>query len=193
MSADERGLGELNEVDAYLLALIASNSGAPVPGRLHLQKEMYLLQRAFPDLGEQLDFEPYFLGPHSFTVEDEAKELAQSGYIDVEGGRVSLAPRGAQLVPKILGFLPRERIQRIDEFKRLLNDLSNDELLAFIYFGYPSSDVEEESAQYRQLLPRRLELAKSLYRKGKISAERAAEIGGVSLEDFMDSFPKGKE
>lgn len=185
---EDQDTTEVNEVDAYLLALLASDRGAPIPGKLHLQKEMYLLQRAVPTLGEQLDFEPYFLGPHSLMVEDEADELERSGYLTYKAGiGYSLAARGAQLVPKVLQSLPKRHAERVEEFKHLLNDLTNDELLAFIYFGYPSSEVERESAEYRSLLPRREELARSLFNKKKVSAERAAEIAGVSLEDFIDS------
>jgi hypothetical protein len=181
------GLPDLNEVDAYILALAASANGARIPGKLHLQKEMYLLQRAFPDLREQLDFEPYFLGPHSFMVEDEASELIHSGYLYTDAGGFALAERGRRIAPEILESLPPGRAQKVEEFKELLNDLSNDELLAFIYFGYPNSDIERESAEYRSLSPRRLELARALFRKKKVSAERAAEIGGIPLEDFIDS------
>jgi hypothetical protein len=187
MPAGREGLGELNEVDEYILALLASSHGTPLPGKLHLQKEMFLLQRAFPDLRDQLDFEPYFLGPHSFIVDDEATELAQSEYVQMDDRGLSLAPRGRAIADKVLESLPRERLQRIAEYKDLLNDLPNDELLAFIYFGFPSTEVEHESAEYRRILPRRLDLARALFRKGKVSAERAAEIGGVSLEDFIDS------
>jgi uncharacterized protein YwgA len=175
----------LNTVDEYILALLGANNRAPLPGKLYLQKEMYLIQRAFEDLQSELDYEPYFLGPHSATVEDEADQLSRSSIIESTDAAIRLTPRGQQLAERAKKELGPERIHKIEEFKRLLNDLSNDELLAFIYFGFPGSEVEKESAEYRKLLGRRAGLAKSLLKKGKITVERASEIAGVPLEEFL--------
>jgi uncharacterized protein YwgA len=179
--------GELNLVDEYILALLQANGGSRLPGKIYLQKEMYLLQRAFPELGSELDFEPYFLGPHSSILEDEADQLARSGLIRVAEGDVSLTDRGKRAAIDAERKLPKGRLERIGEFKSLLNDLSNDELLSFIYFGYPDSEVARESAEYQRLSSTRQRTARSLYRRGKISAERAAELAGDTLEDFIDS------
>ena len=78
-------------------------------------------------------------------------------------------------------------IQKIKEFKGFLNDLTKDELLAFTYFSYPSqNELEKESIEYKDLIPKRKRLAISMYQKGKISAQKAAQIAGEHLEDFLE-------
>ena len=65
--------------------------------------------------------------------------------------------------------------------------MSKDELLAFVYFAYPTQkDLEVESIEYKNLLQKRKRLAISMYKKDKISAQKAAEIAGESFEDFFD-------
>ena len=179
------GSASLNTVDEYILALLAVNNRAPLPGKLYLQKEMYLIQRAFADLRMELDYEPYFLGPHSSTVEDEADQLSRSSLIESTDAAIRLTPRGLPLAEHAMKELGPERVHKIEEFKHLLNDLSNDELLAFIYFGFPGSDTEKESAEYKRLIGRRAGIAKSLLKKGKVTVERASEIAGLPLEDFL--------
>jgi predicted HTH domain antitoxin len=81
----------------------------------------------------------------------------------------------------------KREIQRIEEFNELLNDLSKDEILAFIYFSYPLIEIEKESIEYKDILPKRIRIALSLYKKGKISAQKAAQIAGEDLQDLIVS------
>jgi uncharacterized protein YwgA len=189
MAEASMDVGGLNRVDAYILALLRADGEAPLPGRVYLQKEMYLLQRAFPDLNADLDFEPYFLGPHSAILEDEADQLSRSELIAQVGSSISLTERGRRAAANAVLALSKEELDKIEEFKSLLNDLSNDELLAFIYFGYPDSEVERESSEYKRLSKDRKRIAVQLYERGKVSAERAAELAGTSFEDFLDGIP----
>ena len=67
--------------------------------------------------------------------------------------------------------------------KGFLNDLSEEELLGFVYFSFP--DMTKESIKLRDLEPRRQQIALRLYRRSKISMEKAAEIAGIPLDEFM--------
>ena len=79
-----------------------------------------------------------------------------------------------------------EVLQQIAEFKELLNDLTYDELLAFVYFSHPSlEEIIGESSWYEEFLPIRERLAISLYEKDKVSAQKAAQIAGEYLGDFL--------
>lgn len=177
----------LNNVDKFILLLLDAKNAEPVPGPLHLQKEMYLLQNLFPKLAAETDYEPYMLGPHSEMVDDEVEELASSGLIRTMPGQFELTRDGESIVSILKERTNKKEIEKINEFKDLLNDMSRDELLAFVYFTYPDKkDLEEESIEYENLLQKRKRLAISMYKKDKISAQKAAEIAGESFEDFFD-------
>ncbi len=187
MSIITEKLDQLNLVDKFILLLLDAKNSEPIPGPLYLQKEMYLLQNVFPELEAEINYEPYFLGPYSEIVSDEVEQLASSGLVRATAGKIKLTPEGSHIVNIIKKTSDKKVIQKIKEFKELLNDLTEDELLAFIYFTYPSPDeLEQESVEYKDLLPKRRMLAVSLYRKDKISAQKAAQLAGCGLEDFLE-------
>ena len=176
---------QLNDVDRFILLLLGAKNFESIPGPMHFQKEMYLLQNIFPKLTDETDYEPYFLGPHSEIIADKAEQLASSDLIKAELGKLELTLDGKKVF-NILKKSSKEEIKKIEEIKEFLNDLTNDELLAFIYFSYPSQgELEKESIEYKNLLPKRKKLAISMYQKGKLSAQKAAQIAGEYLEDFL--------
>ncbi len=187
MSTIKEKMECLNEVDRFILLLAGANDQKAIPGPLWLQKEMYVLQNMYPELEDDTDFEPYFLGPHSDIVQNEAEELKNSNLITVEKGQIKLTNDGK----KIFQLLKKQydpKIEKISEFKEMLNDLPKNELLAFIYFSYPSpEELEKESIEYQYLRPKRKQLAISLFLKDKISAQKAAQIAGVNFQDFVEN------
>ncbi len=187
MSTIEEKMEHLNEVDRFILLLAGANDQKSIPGPLWLQKEMYVLQNMYPELEDDTDFEPYFLGPHSDIVEDEAEELKNSNLITIEKGQIKLTNDGKKVF-QLLKKKYEPKIEKISEFKEMLNDLPKNELLAFIYFSYPSpEELEKESIEYQHLLPKRKQLAISLFLKDKISAQKAAQIAGVNFQDFVEN------
>jgi len=60
------------------------------------------------------------------------------------------------------------------EYKKFLNDLTRDELLAYVCSAYP--DMTEESVEYENLKPNMENHILSLIKKQKISSQRAAEL-----------------
>ena len=60
-----------------------------------------------------------------------------------------------------------------------------------MYFSQPEEDLEG-SAVYADLELKRERLAMSMYRKDKISAQRAAQIAGMYLGDFIDRIKAGR-
>ena len=186
MSSHQEKIDYLNEVDKYIILLLGAKKGEPVKGPLWLQKEMFVIQDLYPELGEETDFEPYFLGPHSEIVQNEAEELRNSKFIDVVNRRFQLSKKGKEVF-NILKHSYEDKLPKILEFKEILNDLERDELLAFIYFSYPSpEELEKESIEYKELLPKREKLAVSLYLKDKISAQKAAQIAGKDIDSFLE-------
>ena len=182
-------IGQLNRVDRFILLLLGVKNAEPVPGQIHLQKEMYLLRNLFPELADEAGYEPNFLGPYSEAVAGGAERLASSDLIRADPKGFELTPDGKKAfdILKKGSSEEEEEVRKAGEFKDLLNDLSVDELLAFVYFSYPSeTGLEKESAEYGNLLPRRGKLAMSMYQREKISAQKAAQIAGMHLEDFLE-------
>ena len=189
MEQTNEKIAQLNEVSKFILLLLTGKAAEPIPGPLWLQKEMFLLQDVFPSLAEQLDFEPYLMGPHSEIVANEVEELRSSNLLKMAGEKFCITEEG-KIIANYLQETNKRETQKVEEFKELLNDLSKDELLAFIYFSYPLAEIEKESIEYKDILPKRMKIALSLYKKDKISAQKAAQIGGENLQDFIESYDK---
>lgn len=165
---------QLSHVSRFILLLLGANNYERVPGYLYLQKEMFLLQNLFAGLADEADYKPQHLGPHSKIVESEAAQLASSGLIMEEAEKLELTLEGRQAFDILKGQSNTEDVQTVEDFKELLNDMTRDELLAFVYFSYPSSEgFERESIEYKKLLPKRRQLAISMCQKDKISAQKA--------------------
>ena len=81
---------QLNSVDRFILLLLDAKDAEPIPGPMHLQKEMYLLQNVFPELENETDYEPCFLGPYSEIISDETEQLASSGMVKAQSGKIEL-------------------------------------------------------------------------------------------------------
>ena len=184
---------QLNNVDKFILLLLNAKNQESIPGPIHLQKEMYLLQKIFPELANETDYEPYFLGPYSEIVSDQTEQLASEGMVSEKHGKIELTSEGINVTDIIKKQIDKKEIQKIEEFKEFLNDLTKNELLAFTYFSYPSqNELEKESVEYKNLLSQRRKLAMSMYRKDKISAQKASQIAGEYLEDFLEGLKTWK-
>jgi uncharacterized protein YwgA len=186
MSYYSKIMENINIVGRFILLLAGSKQSAPIPGPIHLQKEMFLLERVFPELEQETDFEPYFLGPHSEIVQDETDELRRSGLLRIDKDGIQLSEEGKTIYRELATTASEVELSKIAEFKEFLNDLSKDELLAFVYFSdLTDENVESESIEYSDLLGKRKRLAMSLFAKGKVSAQKAAQIAGEDIQDFM--------
>lgn len=182
---DEK-IEQLNEVDRFIILLAGAKKYEPIPGPLHLQKEIYLLQKLFPSLATETDYEPYFMGPYSEVVADELGELELSGLVKNTPGSIKLTSDGNVASMRLRKRSSKKDIEKVEEFKELLNDMTKEELLAFVYLSDPSHEVlEEESTEYKDIMRNRKQLAVAMYQKGKISAQKAAEISGESFENFF--------
>jgi len=179
----EHHLNSLNPVKAYLLLLLGEKNFEPIKGKLWLHKEMFLLSSNLERLKPLMDFEPYFYGPHSERVDVELDQLIKSGLVRVEGNKIILTDIGEKVHMVLRTKTSKEKLELINEIKELLNDLSKDELLALIYFSFPK--MAKDSLEIQSIKKKRRELALTLYRKGKISLAKAAEISGLSIEEVI--------
>jgi hypothetical protein len=98
-------------------------------------------------------------------------------------GKIGLTAKGQEVANRLKLKTSTETEEIISEMKAFLNDLSQDELLGFIYFSYP--DMALESIKFDRIKAKRGEIAISLYRKKKVSLGKAAQIAGLSQEVFI--------
>jgi predicted HTH domain antitoxin/uncharacterized protein YwgA len=164
------------------ICLVGANNFEPVRGKLWLQKEMFLLGKALPELKARLTYDPALMGPLSEAVDWDLGQLESIGLVEAGPGGVSLSSDGKGVFSAIPPLEDPSSLRIASKVKALLNDLPKDELLAFIYFRYP--ETATESLEYEGILRRRLELALSLVRKGKVGLEGGSRIAGIPIQDF---------
>lgn len=176
--------GSLDIVQRYILALVGAASRAPIRERLWLQKELFVLAKQHPKLGEACGFSAHLQGPFSDTADEALKDLKNLGLVDYDsyGGNIRLTSAGAAEHEDLVKRMPSEVRDRVEEMKEFLNDLTENELLVFVYYSYP--DMTQESVLTDIVEKNRLRCSISLFRKGKVSLEKAAQLAGMTVAEF---------
>jgi hypothetical protein len=184
MDIKKRILENLTETQKYTLLLLSANNFEPIKSKLWYQKELFLLSNNNEELAEETDFEPYFLGPYSETADEELEQLKLADVVSKEGNILNLTAIGQEIAKIIYKNTIAEEMEMIEDFKDLLNDLTEEELLGFIYFSFP--DMTEESVKFENIKSKRKNIALKLYAKSKISLGKALEIAGTNIDDFIE-------
>lgn len=176
-------LNDISDIKRYLMLLLSSNNDEPINGKMWYQKELFILSKNDEALFDESGFEPYFWGPYSELAESEMDELVQLGLVENEGSKYVLTHFGKEEAGKLIRSVPRQEKELVDDIKQFLNDFSKDELLLFIYVSYP--EMCEDAVELRDVIRKRKEVAIGLYKKGKISIGRAAELAGISISRLI--------
>ena len=183
---------QMSTLGRFILLLAGVREGEPINSKTHLQKEMYILQKRFVELADEAGYEPDLAGPYSKAVEDEVECLESIKLIGKDRERVKLTADGRAVFDSIKRGMG-EDLESIDELKETLNDLSKRELMALVYLPEPIKILEEESSEYEDVVRQREDLAMAMYEKDKISVQKAAQIAGMYLGDFLDRIDAGKD
>jgi len=167
-----------------LYAPIDGSLSVPVQGETWLQKEMYALSRIFPDIEEDADFEAYHYGSFSESVDEVKDQYKNSKYVTRDPqGQLQLSAKGLELAEEVWRAATFEERRAVQGVKQAYNDMGRDELLLFMYGTYP--ETAENSDVRERIMANRRRLALNLYKKGKVSYQKAAELAGMRLDDFM--------
>jgi len=183
MDIKKRILENLTETQKYTLLLLSANNYEPVKGKLWFQKELFLLAKNSDELAEQTDFEADFMGPYSESADEELEQLEFAKVVENEGNKLKLTGLGRDIAEILEKNTSDEEKEMIEDFKSELNDLTEDELLGFIYFTFP--EMTRESVKFEKIKPKRKNIALSLYAKSKISLGKALEIAGMNIDPFI--------
>lgn len=178
---------EFTLLEKIILVLLYLREKSPIAGKLRLQKMIFLISQDLEKLNDELDFEPHKYGMYDQTIDDALEGLEQDGFITIDKN-ITLTKKGIEKAEEILKDFSEEEIEIIEEVKELFENLSENEILALLYFKFP--EFAKYSEKLDEITKKRKELAISLYKKGKISIGAASEIAGVSIKEFMEMLKK---
>jgi len=172
----------LTIVQKYLILLLGALNFKPLRGKTWLQKEMFLLSRNIENLRDEIYFEPHHYGPYSELLDQELENLEILGIVELND-KIKLTDVGRKVYTHLVSKLSPDELELIREIRSELDDLTEEELLALIYFSYPK--MTKESRVLDRILKNREKIAVKLYLKEKVSLAKAAEIAGKSLSEFI--------
>jgi uncharacterized protein YwgA len=174
----------VKNIEKYLIILLGVDDH-PIPSLTHLQKEMFVLSKAIPKIGDFVKFQKHYLGPYSEDLSDIVKEPVYfSSAIEQDPKKgYKITDEGKQILEKMVGsnkenpkFLHLIALAKM--VRKLYDRLTKDELLLLIYLTY-NEYTEFSSVSEKLLSPeRRRELSRSLLNKGLITESRFKEIIG---------------
>lgn len=171
---------EDDEIHKFMILLA---DGKPVRGRLKLQKMIFVLAESIEDLNLEASYAPDYFGPYSETVDYEYDYLKSIGILHEHHNEIFLTDIGKGIMEILRGKTDDKLLHMVKECKEFFNDLTEHELLAYIYSAYP--DMAGESTEYEKIQSENEDLILSLIKKGKISSGRGAELLHTTMSHII--------
>jgi len=172
-----------------LLYLLYAKRCEPIKGNLWLQKEMFVIEKTL-DTRDKYYFIDHFKGPFSDDLMGEIDYLISLNLAEKdEKGVYRITQKGKMLIDYLMKknvmykLFNKKTLDVVEDVKDLLNDLNRDELLGYIYFNYP--ETTERSEEFERIKKEKMKIVTRLYKKGKISLERAAEILDMPVKELI--------
>lgn len=173
----------ISDLELLILALLNAKDKEPIKDDLFFQKEMFVTLNFIKEMLSKADFIPHSLGPYSAVAEKSLNNLTSYNLVEKNENRYEISNLGIGIFEKLRNKLSVDKLEAIEDFKDFLNDLTSDELLVYTYVSFP--DFTIESVKKKEVLSKRKPVATSLYKKGKVSLEKAAFLAGLPLEGFI--------
>jgi uncharacterized protein YwgA len=174
----------ISDLELLILALLCVENKKGIKGKLFLQKEIFLIVNFIKEMKSRADFIAHVYGPYSESVEYAMENLLSYRLVEKIKGVYVITQSGFKVFEELRNRLSDDKIEAIEDLKVFLNDLSQKELLVFIYCSFP--EFTGESRIKEEVFKERLPAAISLYSKNKVSLEKAALLAGMPLENFID-------
>ncbi|TMI60899.1 hypothetical protein E6H12_09150 [Candidatus Bathyarchaeota archaeon] len=186
-------IDQLDTVERYLLLLLYAPDhtdvfARPVRGRTWLQKEMFLLSKLTGELEEKTEYDPNIMGSYSRIVDEVEDQFYISEYEERIGDSMKLSLEGKKLAEEVWLKADDREKRIVAGVKTLLNDMTQLELLGFIYTEYPETAVNSD--RKAEVEAKRLEIAINLFQKGKVPLNKAAQVAKQSTEVFLQELKK---
>lgn len=184
-------IDKLDQLPLLILYAINATDGNAV-NEVHLQKIMFQTMKVLKVDPETVGYRAHFYGPYSDTIKENEKSLESLGYITEKNEKMGIAESVKDKVSEIKP--PSEEIGfKIRTVAKDLSRLKNDELLLMIYHDEEvlhKGKYLENSEIKDDIMRNRIPIATGMYRSGKISLGRAAELAGMSIGDFENMLIK---
>ncbi|MFX0134564.1 MAG: hypothetical protein ACFFDN_13065 [Candidatus Hodarchaeota archaeon] len=183
-----------NDLDPHsfiVLETLNAFNQRPIKQRVIFQKIIFLTLMNFEKLFRAADFKAHLLGPYSSSIEKTTEQLIKIGEVKInEDNQFEITNMGIVLLERLRSSVGEiEELKHIQEFEKSLDyikkifiDFTTDEMLAFIYKSYPDfieSSIRADELDYENIFI-------ELYKKGKLSVSKIAELMDISLEDAYE-------
>ena len=178
----------ISDFELIILALLNSKNREPIRNDLFFQKEIFLILNFIKEMFPSADFIAHTFGPYSEVAEKSLNNLNSYKLVEKKDEGYGLSDLGTEIFKKLESRLSKEKLEVIEDFKNFLNDLTRDELLVFTYISFP--EFTDESGIKDKIYSIRKPVSLSLFKKGKISIEKAAFLSGIPLEEFIKYIEK---
>ena len=164
----------------YMLLLFNALNEKPIKNKTNIMKMLYFISLNVPSLEREFNFEADNYGPSSDVVERNLESLNQENFLKENKKGFQLNKLGKEYL-KSRNFDDINH-ELIEDMKELFDGLTSDEVCALTYFTFP--ETTSESIILEKIIKNREKLALKLYKKNKISVEKASEIAGIPLIDM---------
>ena len=166
----------------YILLLFNALNEKPIKNMINIMKMLYFISLNVSSLENEFSFEADNYGPSSDVVERNLESLNQENFLKESKNGFQLNNLGKE-------YLNSRNFDDVDndlieDMKELFDGLTSDEVCALTYFTFP--DTTSESLILDRIIENRQKLALNLYKKNKISVEKASEIAGIPLMEMYD-------
>jgi len=121
-----------------------------IPTKIHLQKEIFLLQKRYPftEFTNKYEFIPLFYGPFSKQLAVDINDGIDSFMISDNNG-ISLTQKGFSYASKLWNLLNDDKKAAIIKIKEEFNRITTEQLIDYVYDHYPklskNSALKKES------------------------------------------------
>lgn len=166
----------------YLLFLFNSLDGKPIINKDNIMKMLFFISLNVASLEEEFNFEADNYGPRSVVVERNLESLSQENFLKHDKRGYLLNDLGKEYLES-RNFADVD-FNLIDEMKMLFDGLTAEESCALTYFTFP--ETTSQSYMLDRIIENRKNLALKLYKKKKISAEKASEIAGIPMIELFE-------
>lgn len=173
-----QGILEGDQLHKIITLLCHACGGEPVRGKTKMQKLVFMLSGIHGG-DEEMGFEPDTYGPYSELVEAEERYLESLGVLSRGADRIEITKAGRKIAEALASQEP-EMFETVEMYKEMFNDMSTNEVLAYVYGTYP--DMAGKSLVYKKIKSEMDKHVMSMLRKEKISSGRATELLGESRE-----------
>ena len=181
--------------EIYFYSLLMSHGytdklNEPLKGDVWLQKIMHVLSQSINKMN--FGFDTYDFGLFSPDLQMILIQNLNSKITEQKnkGGPIYLTAKGSKIAKKLWDGLSEHERKIISNTKSLLNEMTRGELLSYLYSEFPTTIHKSEIIG--NFDRKRFNAAKNLFKRQKISLNKASSIAGMSEEKFSRELTKRK-